>query len=596
MKTNIINVTNTLKFEDRILPPSNSAFSEHPSFTKQYFIDLHEAVKLYNVNNYKGARIPLKHNNINVVKFRELLTRFSYPHIHILQYVEYGFPLGLWSNAYLEPSTKNHSSSYSYFSYVDKFVETELDKLGVTGPFDSAPWDDFMLSPMMTSHKKPSSRRTVFDASFGLYSLNNNTPQKSYHETEYEFHFPRIDDLADIIAKLGPGCYLFKRDLSRFFLQLKIDPLEYNKLGFAWRGLIFFFVSFVWGCRHAGYCGQWLTSAVSFIHANLGLELTKQLFIVLNYADDFAGAEAELSRANLSYETLGQLLFDIGLTESKSKATPPSTMMTYLGVCFDTVNMCMRVDADKIIELKSELAKWSRKTVAKKQELQSILGKLIWVSRTVRFSRVFVSRIIAEIRKLKSQSTIKTILSTDIRKDFMWWDTYLETFSGVELIPPTTVCQAVLGDAYPQGGGSWNPVLNEYFSMRFPEYMCSPDTPIHIKEFIIVLLCIRMWGAHWAGQRIAIYCDNDSVCEVCTNQKPHDQEMQKLLREFLFWVCRYNFYPVLLKISSKDNFIADFISRNHNENDISEFFSKNGYQNQSKVVIPSEWYSFVAEW
>jgi hypothetical protein len=213
------------------------------------------------------------------------LTKFSYPHIHILQYVEFGFPLGLWSNAYLEPSTKNHSSSYSYFSYVDKFVESELDKLGVTGPFDSAPWDDIMLSPMMTSHKKPSSRRTVFDASFGLYSLNNNTPQKSYHETEYEFHFPRIDDLADIIAALGPGCYLFKRDLSRFFLQLKVDPLEYSKLGFAWRGLIFFFVSFVWGCRHAGYCGQWLTSAVSFIHANLGLEFTKQLSarIYLNF-------------------------------------------------------------------------------------------------------------------------------------------------------------------------------------------------------------------------------------------------------------------------------------------------------------------------
>ena len=111
-----------------------------------------------------------------------------------------------------------------------------------------------------------------------------------------------------------------------------------------------------------------------------------------------------------------------------------------------------------------------------------------------------------------------------------------------------------------------------------------------------MLLCIRMWGANWAGQRIAIYCDNDSVCEVCTNQKPRDTEMQKLLREFLFWVCRYNFFPVLLKISSKDNFIADFISRNHNEDDISEFFSKNGYQNQSKVVVPTDWYSFVAEW
>ena len=59
---------------------------------------------------------------------------------------------------------------------------------------------------------------------------------------------------------------------------------------------------------------------------------------------------------------------------------------------------------------------------------------------------------------------------------------FIEVFSGVEIITPTTVCQSVLGDAYPQGGGSWNPVLNEYFSEKFPLYMCSPDTPIHIKK------------------------------------------------------------------------------------------------------------------
>ena len=595
LKASIVNVTNTLKFTDRLLPPSECIFAEHHTFSKKYFLDLFKAVKVFDVNNYKGARIPLKHNNINVATFRAYLSKFNYPHSHILQYVEFGFPLGLWSDAYLVPSTKNHSSAYSYYTYVDKFVETELHKLGLTGPFDTAPWDNLMLSPMMTSHKKPASRRPVFDASFGMFSLNKNTPEKAYHETEYEFHFPSIDNLADIIAALGPGCYLFKRDLSRFFLQLKIDPIEYDKLGFVWRGQIYFFTSFVWGCRHAGYCGQWLTSAVSFIHASLGYEKTQTLFNILNYADDFAGAESELSRAQLSFDSLGQLLSDIGLAESKSKASPPSTTMTYLGVKFDTVGMCMHVDDDKITELKSELIKWSRKTVAKKKELQSILGKLLWVSKTVRFSRVFVARIICEVRKLSSQSA-KTTLSKDIRKDFLWWQKYIEVFSGVELIPPTTVCQSVLGDAYPQGGGSWNPVLNEYFSMRFPEYMCSPDTAIHIKEFVVVLLCVRMWGKHWAGQRIVIFCDNTSVCDTCTYQKPHDLGLQQMLREFLFWVCRFNFFPILQKISTKENHMADFISRNHNEDDISKYFSDNGFPSQTKVVIPNDWYEFVADW
>ena len=359
-----VNVTDSLEFTDRMLPPTKCKLAPNETFSQEYFLELHRAVKLYDTHNYKGARIPLQHNNINVAAFRSFLTKFKYPHIHILQYVEYGFPLGLWTESFLVPSTTNHSSSYSYYSYVDKFVESELKNRGLTGPCESAPWDNLMLSPMMTSHKKPSSRRTVFDASFGMYSLNKNTPEKAYHECEYEFTFPGIDTFSDIIAKLGPGCYLFKRDLSRYFLQLKIDPIEYDKLGFVWRGLIFFFVSFVWGCRHAGYAGQWLTSAVSYIHARLGLELTEKLFLILNYADDFAGAEADKARAQLSFDTLGQLLSDIGLIESKSKANPPTTTMTYLGVKFDTVSMAMYVDDEKVIELKNELVKWARKTVA----------------------------------------------------------------------------------------------------------------------------------------------------------------------------------------------------------------------------------------
>ena len=214
------------------MPPTNHSFHEHPVFNRAYFLDLHAKVKLYDTNNYRGARIPLQHNNINVERFRYYLTKFAYPHLHILQFIEFGFPLGLWTDSFLDPATRNHSSAYSYYSFLDKFVESELSNLGMTGPFDSSPWDFVMISPLMTSDKKPADRRPVFDASFGLYSLNKNTPEHCYHDTEYEFTFPSIDNLADEIAELGRGCYLWKRDLSRFFLQLKIDPLEYDKLGF----------------------------------------------------------------------------------------------------------------------------------------------------------------------------------------------------------------------------------------------------------------------------------------------------------------------------------------------------------------------------
>ena len=126
----------------------------------------------------------------------------------------------------------------------------------------------------LSSHdftKETPSRRTVFDASFSDYSLNVNTPDKLYLGEEYDFSFPKLDDFSNLILKYGSGCFLWKRDLSRFFLQLPLDPLEYDKVGCIWRGQLLLFTSYVWGTRQAGMNGQRVTNAVSSIHRALGL-------------------------------------------------------------------------------------------------------------------------------------------------------------------------------------------------------------------------------------------------------------------------------------------------------------------------------------
>ena len=141
----------------------------------------------------------------------------------------------------------------------------------MTGPFKTSPFENIMVSPLMTSHKKPSSRRTVFDASFSNFSLNLNTPEKLYLEDDFDFSYPKLDDFAQLILKFGPNCFLWKRDLARFFLQLPLDPLDYDKVGCVWRGQLLLYTSFVWGTRHAGMNGQRVTDAVAQIHQNLRL-------------------------------------------------------------------------------------------------------------------------------------------------------------------------------------------------------------------------------------------------------------------------------------------------------------------------------------
>ena len=610
-------LNNGFVFQDKSLPnpdPSYS-FSKKSKYDQNYFVDLHFYISSFNKYNHLGARKPLVHSKINVSKFRELLPR-DYDDISVLQYLEFGFPLGLVEDFILKPVTKNHSSAYEYFTHVDKFITSEIEKGGITGPFKSCPFNPVMVSPLMTSVKKPNSRRTVFDASFSDFSLNLNTPEKVYLGEDYDFCFPKLDDFASLILASGKGCFLWKRDLSRFFLQLPLDPIDYDKVACIWRGELFIFTSYIWGCRHAGLNGQRVTNAVSFIHKSLGLFsncihkpggceenclhyslYNSQLlpFNTLNYSDDFADVAPSLERSTLSFNLMGSLLQVLGLAESLDKAVSPTQVLTYLGVEFDTVKLEMRINSEKCQELSFELIKWARKTVATKADLQSILGKLLWISRVVKFSRCFVIRIIDEIKKLKKQNQ-KITLSNDIRKDFLWWETYMAMFNGIHLLVPTDISEQLAGDACPMGFGSWYPNQREYFSSKFPQKFQDPQIPIHIKEFIVVILAIKKWGRLWAGKRVNIFCDNDSVCDVIFYLKPKDEKMQIYLREFLFYVCLFNFHPVVSKISSKENDVSDFLSRNFSDADAKLFFLKENLPSQTKVEVDDSDFLLRANW
>ena len=129
-----------------------------------------------------------------------------------------------------------------FYSHVDKFIAEEIKLGGLTGPFEKVPWWDMVLSPLMTAVKKPSSRRTVFDASFGTFSLNNSTPGENYLGQPCIYTYPKLDDFRRLVLRCGPGSFMFRRDLSRFFLQIPLDPVEFHRVGMLWRGLVFFFI------------------------------------------------------------------------------------------------------------------------------------------------------------------------------------------------------------------------------------------------------------------------------------------------------------------------------------------------------------------
>ena len=120
---------NGLVFTDKLLPdPSSPLTSDNLQFSKEFYVDLHFKVSSFNTYNHLGARIALQHSNMKVTRFRELLPS-NYDDMVILQYIEFGFPLGLQTDYVLKPVLNNHSSAYEYYKHVDKFVSNELVKV-----------------------------------------------------------------------------------------------------------------------------------------------------------------------------------------------------------------------------------------------------------------------------------------------------------------------------------------------------------------------------------------------------------------------------------------------------------------------------------
>ena len=156
---------------------------------------------------------------------------------------------------------------------------------------------------------------------------------------------------------------------------------------------------------------------------------------------------------------------------------------------------------------------------------------------------------------------------------------------------PFDICA---GDATATGGGAWH--SNEYWSQKLPEYLQDPRIPIHLKEFWVLVVSCKQWGPSWTGRCMVLYCDNDAVVETVQKKKPKDPSMLSLLREFLFIVVSNKFFPVVRKIGTKENELADFVSCRFDQEAAAKLFSKAGLDNMQLVKPKTRFFEMSAKW
>ena len=214
---------------------------------------------------------------------------------------------------------------------------------------------------------------------------------------------------------------LFKVDVARAFRNVRIDPGDAIHLSIRWRDQYFLDKNLAFAAVHGTAIFQRITDLVRYLMA-------KQGFAVHNYIDNIY-AVCHRDHVNEAYETLKKILTSMGLPLNLKKVFSPCTKLNIMGITVDINTRTFSIAPEKIADIMRECVLMFLRDRFTKRELQSLLGKLLYISHCVTGSRRFLNHILATLCENHSSNGI---LSNDnFQCDLLWFIQFLIPFNGV---------------------------------------------------------------------------------------------------------------------------------------------------------------------
>ena len=539
-------------------------------------VALYRYVKSFGSPNFLGARVQVNHTmNLELL---DVLAK-DYWDWQLPLLLRYGFPMDFKGNSTdLENATVSHSSALQFPEHVTAYLKDELHHNAMYGPFDSKPFGEFThVSPFITRHKPDSNkRRVIIDLSWpDKASVNHFTSSNCYLGTAFKLHYPSIDTYTDRLRKLGRGALMHKIDLSRAFRQLRVDPCDFPLLCLQWQDHYYVDASYAFGHRTGSMACSRLSDFLRYVHAKHG-------FYTMSYVDDLLGAEVH-SKAESSFKSMVQLSRDLNIPISQSKLTPPTTKINCLGIEVDSVQATLSVPGDKLQEILQECKNFKNKKYFSKRQLQSIIGKLMFIHKVVKPARLFVNRLLYTLRTMGESCK----MSRQVEQDINWFCVFVEQFNGTcQYIHPPVLCMETIElDACLTGlGACYNSFVYHY---QFKEGEMSTMLNITHIEMWNVLVALKVWGHLWARKSVTIKCDNQAVVSVVNTGVTKDNVLSTMAQNIWLETASSDIKLTLVHIPGKNNECADLLSRWH--------MVSNNIAKLSKYVYNPVWCEVKAE-
>ena len=315
------------------------------------------------------------------------------------------------------------------------------------------------------------------------------------------------------------------------------------------------------------------------------------------YLDDFAGVELS-EVGQLAFDELGRTFVELGVIESEDKKCPPNTRMLFIGVWFDSWKFTMEVDPAKLLKLEKELPDWLARQKASRKEVEQLIGFLGFVAKCVRPARVFLARMLDELRSMPLQG--KVTLSPDFKQDVYWWVHFMPNYNGVSVIPRphwSTVNSIIATDACLSGCGGFNFLSGEYFHAVFPSHIQHAEWSINELELLAIMVALKIWSAQLKAERFKIHCDNTTAVAAMNLSRVRNKNLQACMREISYLAAISEFEVLVVHVEGTSNILPDLLSRWHlgqSHRDRFEMLTQD--MSTSEVYVSTDTFSFTGEW
>ena len=229
---------------------------------------------------------------------------------------------------------------------MDAYLAEEVGFGAILGPFKSHLVQEPHFSPFMTREKSGSDKRCVIiDLSWPKgVSVNDGVDKDSYLATDFSLTFPTVVHIIQKLKRIGKVCHIYKVYVSCAFRHVHLDRREYDLLGLNWGDVTYIVTCVPFGNHHGTQIFQRISDAVCHIVPQKG-------FKIINYVDGTIGV-ATLNVACHSFDTLCQLMQDLGLDISHKILVAPGTVAVCQGIEINTVTSTIAIPAPKLEQIR----------------------------------------------------------------------------------------------------------------------------------------------------------------------------------------------------------------------------------------------------